>query len=604
MITWNDTINLIVQTYGYTQQEIADKIGIKKSHFSKVKTGKLNAPAEFISANLYKKIFATDIEGSLSYGKNEKSLLEDLKAFAFNYYKNIRDAMDDCLDEEDYKTYVIKLLDRTNRPVTDVSKIISIELRHILYENPLMFGREDELDRLSEIFENSNYAVLTGIGGIGKSQIALAYAYTLNRSGGWTIQHIICEDSETLQQAILRLQFTDLPNAETFDYAIEWLKSCQGNALIILDNLNKPFSNSDLRAFQQLLKCNRHIRILITSRCSLLQDKRCIVPVLPLGNNELLKLYEYQRFEDHSDHSNYIVDHKSVLERLFSLVERHTLMIVLLAKLPSRCFLNESEILEMLKSGLSLPPEDIAVTKDDTVIETTISEIIKKLFDISQLEECQKTIMMYMLVIPASGIDLELFTKLTGCRKRDIVSLKKSCWLIVDEETLTVRLHPLICEAVLNLDEAKAFWRLQNYVNDENLSDGNNADVDEPTGQSVATSEPDEQTIDEGISRFENKDARRFIKRVLAKRKESLQGEEEWCLFNQIMACLASRVVFRHLLDSALSEQIPFSIVGLLSDENRDALVTINKTWTEYAKINSKDSKYIVQTRSYKKDSN
>lgn len=197
-----------------------------------------------------------------------------------------------------------------------------------------------------------------------------------------------------------------------------------------------------------------------------------------------------------------------------------------------------------------------------------------------------------------------MFTKLTGCRKRDIVSLKKSCWLIVDEETFTVRLHPLICEAVLNLDEAKAFWRLQNYVHDENLSDENGADVDEPTGQSVAISEPDEQTIDEGLSRFENKDARRFIKRVLAKRKESLQGKEEWHLFNQIMACLASRVVFRHLLDSDLSEQIPFSIVDLLSDENRDALVTINKTWTEYAKINSKDSKYIVQTRSYKKDSN
>lgn len=212
--------------------------------------------------------------------------------------------------------------------------------------------------------------------------------------------------------------------------------------------------------------------------------------------------------------------------------------------------------------------------------------------------------MMYMLVIPVSGIDLELFTKLTGCRKRDIVNLKKSCWLIVDEETLTVRLHPLICEAVLNLDEAKAFWRLQNYVNDENLSDGNDADVDEPTGQSVAISEPDEQTIDEGISRFENKDARRFIERVLAKRKESLQGEEEWYLFNQIMACLASRVVFRHLLDSDLSEQIPFSIVDLLSDENRDALTTINKTLIKYVNTDPKDSKYIINMRQYRKDSN
>lgn len=608
MITWEDTINLILQTYGYTQQEIADKIGIKKSHFSKVKSGKLNAPNEFLSTNLYKKIFATDIEGSLSYGKNEVSLLEDLKTNIFNYYINIRDVMDDYLSEENYKAYVIKLLDRTSRPMTNISKIIPIELRHILYGNPLMFGREVELNRLSEIFESSNCVVLTGIGGIGKSQIALAYAHTLNKSGGWTIQHIICEDSETLQQAILRLQFTDLPNVDAFDYAMERLKSCQGNTLIILDNLNKPFSNSDQEAFQQLLKCNRHIRILITSRYSLLEDKRCVIPVSPLDKKELLKLYEYHRFEDHSDHRSYITKHKSALENLFSLVECHTLMIVLLAKLPSRCFLDEGEILEKLKSGLSLPTEDIAVTKDDTTIETTISEIIKKLFDISQLDEYQKAIMMYMLVIPASGIDLMLFTKLTDCRKRDIVRLKKSGWVIIDEEALTVRLHPLICEAVLNLDEAKAFWHFQNSVNsgshscEEDICE-DDEDSDISDSWSMTITEPNDQSIDELRSRFENKDAGKFIKRVLTKRKESLQGEEEWHLFNQIMACLASRVIFRHLLDSDLSEQIPFSIVDLLSDENRDALITINKAWTEYVNTDYENLKYMVRTRLHKKDS-
>ena len=334
----------------------------------------------------------------------------------------------------------------------------------------------------------------------------------------------------------------------------------------------------------------------------MLEDKRCVIPVSPLDNKELLKLYEYHRFEDHADHSSYITKHKSTLEKLFSLVERHTLIIVLLAKLPGRCFLDESQILEMLESGLSLPPEDIAVSKDDTVIEATISEIIKKLFDISQLDECQKAILMYMLVIPASGIDLMLFTKLTDCRKRDIVRLKKSGWVIIDEEAFKVRLHPLICEAVLNLDEAKAFWHFQNSVNtgshpcEEGISE-DDEDSDIPDNWSIAITEPNDQSIDELRSQFENKDAGKFIKRVLTKRKESLQGEEEWHLFNKIMACLASRVVFRHLLDSDTSEQIPFSIVDLLSDENRDALITINKALTEYVNTDCKSSKYIIKIR-------
>lgn len=215
--------------------------------------------------------------------------------------------------------------------------------------------------------------------------------------------------------------------------------------------------------------------------------------------------------------------------------------------------------------------------------------------------------MMYMSIMPTCGIDLALFTKLTDCRKRDIVNLKKSCWVIVDEETFTVRLHPLICEAVLNLNETKAFWHSQSFENSENLSDEEDTDDEDddiPSSWSVALSEPDDQTIDELSSRFDNEDARKFFKRVLTKRRESLQGTEEWNLFNQILACYVSKVAFRHLLDSVPSQQLPFSVMDVLNGEYRDALMTINKTWTEYAKINSKNSKYIVQTRSHIKDSN
>lgn len=612
MITWEDTIKIIMKTYMCTQAQIAEQLGVSTATVSKVKSGKQNPPPQFAVPILYKKIFDTTIPKSLSYGQDEKYHLSVMKDIISTDFINVKSSMSDYWNEKNYKTFVENLLNQTRRNTPtkgtsdfaggDNKKIACMTLCHILSEKPLMFGREVELNCLSEIFDTSNYSVLTGIGGIGKSQIALAYAHTLNQNDGWTIQRIICEDSETLQQALLRLQFANLPNAETFDRVIERLKSCQGNTLIILDNLNQPFSNSDHRAFQQLWKCNRNIRILITSRYSLLEDKRCVIPVPSLDNKELLKLYEYHRFEDHADHSSYITKRKSTLEKLFSLVERHTLIILLLAKLPGRCFLDESQILEMLESGLSLPPDDIAVSKDDTVIEATISEIIKKLFDISQLDECQKAILMYMLVIPASGIDLMLFTKLTDCRKRDIVRLKKSGWVIIDEEALTVRLHPLICEAVLNLDEAKAFWHFQNSVNSgshsckEDICE-DDEDSDIPDNWSIALTEPNDQSIDELRSQFENKDAGKFIKRVLTKRKESLQGEEEWHLFYKIMACLASRVVFRHLLDSDTSEQIPFSIVDLLSDENRDALITINKALTEYVNTDCKSSKYIVKIR-------
>ena len=99
----------------------------------------------------------------------------------------------------------------------DIIRLVPVSLLDILPQKPLVFGREIELKQLDDIFETSNYAILTGIGGIGKSCVSLVYAHALKKTGNWTVQHIICENDDTLQTAIIRLQFnglTDTPKAK------------------------------------------------------------------------------------------------------------------------------------------------------------------------------------------------------------------------------------------------------------------------------------------------------------------------------------------------------------------------------------------------------
>jgi len=197
----------------------------------------------------------------------------------------------------------------------DILRFVPISLCNILPANPMIFGREKELEQLSNIFKNSNYAVLSGIGGIGKSSVALSYAYRLMESGRWTVQHMICEDSDTLQNAINKLQFrrlTDIPENEknavkkNFDNRIRYLKNSIRQSLIILDNLNRPFAQEDRDVLERLAECGNHVRFLITSRSKLGDDKRCVVNLSPLDYDELLKLYVYHRFEDLNDHTDYI----------------------------------------------------------------------------------------------------------------------------------------------------------------------------------------------------------------------------------------------------------------------------------------------------------
>lgn len=193
--------------------------------------------------------------------------------------------------------------------------------------------------------------------------MALAYAHTLKKTGNWTVQHIICEDDDTLQTAIIKLQFselTDTPKAkenadkENLDRRIDTLKSRAKHMLVVLDNLNRPFTGEDYEIFNRLIGCGSHVHILITSRNTLIDDKRCRVHLAPLEDDSLLELYTYHRFENTDGHKDYIAQRKDILMNLFSIMENHTLIIELLAKLPGRFFMDESEIYKCLSVCLSV----------------------------------------------------------------------------------------------------------------------------------------------------------------------------------------------------------------------------------------------------------
>lgn len=350
----------------------------------------------------------------------------------------------------------------------DVLRLVPVSLRHILPNTPPVFGRENELKRIATIFTTSNYAIITGIGGIGKSYTALAYAHSLSEESGWIIQHIICETSDNLRTSISKLQFDNFStNAittpeneeENFNNIIANLKKCINPTLIILDNFDHSLTPDERKDFEKLTKCDS-IHFLITSRNTLKQDKQYVVHTLPLDDDSLLMLYKYYRFKDFTEHKNYFDNQKDILNKLFIFVEKHTLMISLLAKLSERCSLSEASIYELLNDNLSLPSEEINITKDTMPIENSINGILKKIFDISQLTTDEKSIMRYMSLMPLAGVDIDLFEKLTSHPRNKIHALVNSGWIIKNEETFAIRLHPLVRNVIQEFDNCLSSTRL------------------------------------------------------------------------------------------------------------------------------------------------
>lgn len=243
--------------------------------------------------------------------------------------------------------------------------------------------------------------------------------------------------------------------------------------------------------------------------------------------------------------------------------------------------MNEHEICDFLKNGAELPPDRVSVTKDGITVETTAKEIIKTLFDVSKLTDAEKSAMMYMSTIPLSGIEVTLFENLAGPFRQEILRLVKNSWMILDEELLRIRLHPLICEAVLNWDETGAFFarkRRESFDVDTGTDEGLDKKAD-----NLREGELSDEEIDKFANRFNNKAAGDFFRNVLTGRKQLTQGDSAWHTLNQITACYASKIIFRKIRGMRVSGKSNTAVLDMLQAEYKESFRSLNKLLTDYS---------------------
>ena len=417
----------------------------------------------------------------------------------------------------------------SNELINDILSKTGV-IRHCLPEKPIIIKRKIEVESIKQIFKTENYAVLTGVGGIGKTSVALAYAHQFNESRKHIIQHIICDDSYTIRDAILQLQFDGLLNCDEeleFDRIIDILKRCKKPTLIIIDNLNREFSPDDWADFYKLVECKR-VYFLIISRETLLNNKEHLIHIDPLNYDDIMELYHYYRFEDLSKHKNYIYEHREILNKIFSLVNNHTLMVELIAKLPTRSGLNEYKIYEHLQDGLDISPMTVGIKKDGKCFENTVKDLVKKLFPISKFDDAEKDIIRLMALVSPNGIQLCAFNKLIGYSAKEVNSLRACNWIMMDEEKLRIRLHPLISETIFEMDEIKPSEEMCNTL----------------------------------------------LKIIPLVRETFNLGSQEWHDINRIGARIAVKVKFSIIKSDSLFSEF--------NDEFQDALLYLQKTLKEY----------------------
>lgn len=319
------------------------------------------------------------------------------------------------------------------------------------YDASTFVGRTDELMQISEAFDRSHIVFLSGIGGIGKTEIAKKYVKEhlndLNRV-------VFCYYNDSIESAVCdSIQITECEPASgesRSDYFKRKLKVMKGmlteQDIIIIDN----FDVSSDENLDELLKCP--CKFLITTREDYSQYDYEQIYVDCFADIEdavtLFTTYDRHNYDSHQ---------QECVKEIIELLERHTMTVELAAKYLDDSDILPSELLESLKtsSGITAADSDIEVSqrKDGKRSTRSITAHLLALFNMSGFSNSEKELIGSLSlmgnVFVSRKLFLEKFCSFPG-NKGAMNKLIKTGWVKYNPASGRISLHQVIMDLVYN----------------------------------------------------------------------------------------------------------------------------------------------------------
>ena len=263
-------------------------------------------------------------------------------------------------------------------------------------------GRESEIENLHEYLETNSKVFLYGIPGIGKSELAKAYARKYKK---YYTNILYIEYTGDLHQSVTEMDFTDdmpdISEEKRFQNHNRYLRSLREDTLLIIDNFNVTATQDSFLSV--IMKY--HCRILFTTRSNL--TGYALFPLAEISDSSTL-------FELVSSFYPEASEYKSVVEEIIETVHRHTFAVELAAKLLNNGILSPIQLLKKLqeeKAALE-NEDDIRIIKDGQSSKATYYRHIHTLFSLYTLSEFQQNLMSNMCFLPSSGLSARIFANL------------------------------------------------------------------------------------------------------------------------------------------------------------------------------------------------
>ncbi|MEE0875234.1 MAG: Archaeal ATPase [Ruminococcus sp.] len=304
-------------------------------------------------------------------------------------------------------------------------------------------GRDKELDALHDQLSENSKTFLQGIPGIGKSELAKAYAKKHKKD---YTNIIYINYSGNLKADIVNLDFADdynanEPEAERFRRHNRFLRSLKDDSLIIVDNFNAIATDDELLNEILAYSC----RILFTTRSHF--DDYDTYTIEEMPDDALLELMG-KLFTDADKY-------QAILSEIIHTVHGHTFAVELAARLLEVGILAPDQLLEKLRTEkAAMDSEDkVSARKDGKSKKATYYTHIHTLFSLYKLSSAETYIMCNLALAPRNGIAAKLIALWLKLENMNFINelIERGFVQLLPGQIIV--LHPMIQE--IALDETK-----------------------------------------------------------------------------------------------------------------------------------------------------
>jgi serine/threonine protein kinase/tetratricopeptide (TPR) repeat protein len=345
-----------------------------------------------------------------------------------------------------------KLITTLNKLVNELSPNKKYIVNSNVHLKEFFIGRETEMAEIEIHLREKKLVFLSGIGGIGKSEIAKhyqaahkdEYRNVLYMTYEGNLETMICQEDSV---AIANF---DRSRYET-DHNYCWRKLSkikellEGENLIIIDNLDVQIENinhPDIWKYLLTLPCN----ILITTRCKQAEYTNIFIRELS-GIGFLKSIFAH--------YCPFAIEHTVHVEEIIERLNKHTLLVVLIANQIKAAFLTPLAMNERLReSGIfSFNQVNVTLLKDGSSKNFPVAEHIQKIFSMSSMSLERQFMLIRLVFMPLNGVRANVFNSFYSFNNlNDLNWLIKNGWVnCTDTENRFLSVHPVIASVVVDI---------------------------------------------------------------------------------------------------------------------------------------------------------